>query len=178
MGDEHTPSEMAEHDEAAAERMRNLQEVDANIAHGYDAIATTMTNLGYEEIADNAESSAHKYDHASVAAKYSADAYEGAAKSWHEVEHDLSEQARLTGDMYGAQATAAGAHQAITGAHDITDVQRTELELIAAREDASTHVYQERAAAEGKEAFDDTQHAQALEASARLGDPESGLQNP
>ena len=79
--------------------------------------------------------------------------------------------------MYGSQATAAGAHQALTGAHDLTDDQRTQLELIAAREDASTHVYQERAGAMGKEAFDDTQHAQALEASARLGDPESGLSN-
>jgi hypothetical protein len=30
----------------------------------------------------------------------------------------------------------------------------------------------------GKEAFDDTQHALALETSAHLGDPESGLGNP
>ena len=177
MGDEHTPHEMAEHDEAAAERMRGLQQVDADIAHGFDGIAATMANLGYEEAAENAETSAEKAHHASVAAKYSAEAYEGAAKSWTEVEHDLSTQATLTGEMYGSQATAAGAHQALTGVHDLSDDQRTQLELIAAREDASTHVYQERAAAMGKEAFDDTQHAQALEQSAHLGDPESGLSN-
>jgi hypothetical protein len=177
MGNDLTPHDMAENDEAAAERMRQHQEVDANIAHGYDAIATTMTNLGYDEVAENAEASGDRFRSAEVAAKYSAEAYEGAAKSWTEVEHDLAQQAKLTGEMYAAGATAAGAHKAITSAHDITDEQRTELELIAAKEDAAIPVFQERAAAMGKEAFDDTQHAQALEASARLGDPESGLSN-
>lgn len=175
MGDEHTPHEMAEHDEAAAERMRRMQQADTDIVRGFDGIAATMVNLGFDEAADDALDSAERAERASVAAKYSAEAYEGAAKSWTEVEHDLTQQATLTGEMYGSQATAAGAHQALTSAHDLTDDQRTQLELTAAREDASTHVYQERAAAMGHEAFDDTQHAQALEASARLGDPESGL---
>lgn len=177
MGDENTPHEMAEHDEAAAQRMREVQHADESLAHAFDTTAQTLANLGFGEAAENVQDSADSARHGGVAAKYSAEAYEGAAKSWTEVEHDLTEQAKLTGEMYGAQATAAGAHQAITGVHNLTDDQRTELELIAAREDASTHVYQERAAAMGKEAFDDTQHAQVLEESARLGDPESGLAN-
>ena len=53
--DEHTPHEMAEQDEAAAERMRTMQKVDTDIAHGFDGIAATMANLGYEEAAENAE---------------------------------------------------------------------------------------------------------------------------
>lgn len=175
MGDEHTPHEMAAHDEAAAERMRQIQHVDETLAKSFDTISGTLATLGYGEAAENVEDSADSARHAGVSAKYSAEAYAGAAKSWTEVEHDISEQGKLTGDMYGAQATAARAHQALTGAHNLSNDQRTELELTAAREDASTHVYQERAAEMGKEAFDDTQHAQALEQSARLGDPESGL---
>jgi hypothetical protein len=170
-----TPREKAEQDEAAAERMRQLQHSDESLAHAFDSTALTLATLGYDEAAENVQDAADSARHAGVAAKYSADAYEGAAKSWTELEHDLAEQAKLTGEMYGAQATAAGAHQAITGAHGLTEEQQTQLELVAAREDASTHVYQERAAAMGKEAFDDTQHAQVLEESARLGDPESGM---
>jgi hypothetical protein len=177
MGDENSPHQMAENDEAAGERMRGLEETDANIARGFDSITVAMTNLGFDEAAENAGASAGSWDHASSAAKYSAEAYEGAAKSWTEVEHDLAEKATLTGEAYGAQATATGAHQALTGGHDLTDDQRTELELLAAREDASVPVYQSRATEMGHEAADDAQHAQALEASARLGDPESGLSN-
>lgn len=177
MGDENSPHEMAEHDEAQAERMRQMQEVDQAVAKSFDTMAGTFQTLGYDEAAENLEDSAQHARKLAGQAKYAAETYDHAAQAWTEVEHDLSEQAKLAGEMYGSGSTAALAHQTLTGAHQITDEQRTELELIAAREDASTHVYQERAAAMGKEAFDDAQHAQALEASARLTDPESGLAN-
>ena len=108
MGDEHTPHEMAEQDEAAGQRMREFQHADESLAHGFDATAQTLATLGYDQAAENVQVSADSARHAGVAAKYSAEAYEGAAKSWTEVEHDLSEQARLTGEMYAATATAAG----------------------------------------------------------------------
>ncbi len=173
-----TPHDMAENDEAAAEHMRDVQAVDVAIAKGFDQMADMLDRMGFDEAAENTEDSAELAHKLAGNAKYAAETYDNAAKAWTEVEHDLSEQAKLTGEMYAAGATASGAHQTLTGAHQLTEEQRTELAVLAAKEDAASHVYQDRAAAMGKEAFDDTQHAQALEASARLTDPDSGLSNP
>lgn len=178
MGDDTTgttPHDQAEVDEAAAERMRGLQQVDENIAHGYDALADTMANLGFEQATESAEDGAESARHAGAQAKNSAEAYEGASQAWTHVDHDLSEQAKLTGQGFVASSTASEAHHTLTSAQGMSDEQRTGLELLAAREDASVPVFGERAAAMGAEAVQDMNHAHALEESARLGDPESGL---
>jgi hypothetical protein len=178
MGDDTTgttPHEQAEVDAANAERMRGLEEAHQNVAHGFDVLDQTFANLGWEAASENAEASADAEHSAAVKAKYSAEAYEGASQAWTHVDHDLSEQAKLTGQGFVASSTASEAHHTLTSAQGMSDEQRTGLELLAAREDASVPVFGERAAAMGAEAVQDMNHAHALEESARLGDPESGL---
>jgi hypothetical protein len=171
------PAEMAEHDEAAATRMRKDEEVDRSIQHGFEQLATTMSNLGYEESASNLLDSADTAHEKATAAKYSAAAYDEAAQSWHAAEHDLTEQAKLTGQRYAASATADGARQELAGAHALTDAERTSLQLTAAKEDAVVPVLERRAEDMGAEARQAIEHARVEEQSARLGDPESRLQS-
>ena len=173
-----TPHEKAEQDTTAAERMRELQHADEALAHAFDSTAATLATLGYGDASENLEDSADDARHAAGRAKYGADTYGFAAQTWTDVEHDLGEQAKLTGEKFVADSTAAEAHQTIAGAHGLTDQQRTDLELLEARESASSGVYAKEATAMGAEALQEAHHAQALEESARLVDPESGMAEP
>jgi hypothetical protein len=160
------PAGMAEADMAAAQHELDSGKVHGDISAALAQEATTLRELGWDEASGKvgdaaAHESAVQMQHQAVA-----DAYTDAAHEWREADREYQEAGRLTGEArvgHDRERTAGDKLQ-----HpDLSDEQRTALELEQAREHASEPVLEHRAEEVGAEADHHASKASNIEHFAR-----------
>lgn len=90
------PREMAERDQAAADRYHELAEAETAIRDGFRVVADVLSGQGFDEAAANARGSAGRADIKEDRAETGASAYQRAATAWVRVDTDQTDEERLT----------------------------------------------------------------------------------
>jgi hypothetical protein len=158
-----SPAGMADVDFSEAHLAQRQAEIHANLEQGFKAEADVFAALGANEASGNAVAEMERETtlerHASAA---SAD-YAAAGREWQTVDHDLNEEARLTGEMLVAGTGQKRAENLLSHPEGLTEAQQTAIALEAARDRATMPVYADRAGHFDGEATDHAVKAQDLE---------------
>jgi hypothetical protein len=166
VGDDETPTDMAEGDELMAimeiEESRVLFTEAAALSAGADILET----FGFDDAAKVASAAA-----AATHADATRDLIQGmdlatAAAQWREVADDLKQQAKAQGGSYAADAEADFAEDELKKS-DLSERERTSLEVGAAQNRATQEVLSRRAEELGNSAKTAADTAQDLERAAR-----------
>jgi hypothetical protein len=164
--DESTPTDMAEMDELMASLEIRESKALFTEAAALSAGADILETFGFDDAAKVASTKA-----AETHAEASRDALQGldlalAATQWREVADDLKQQAKAQGGAYAADAEADDAEDELKKA-DLSERERTSLELGAAQNRATQEVLSHRAEELGDSAKAAADMAQDLERAAR-----------
>jgi hypothetical protein len=168
--DESTPTDMAEADELMAMMEIEESKVLFTEAGALSAGADILKTFGFDDAAKVASAAA-----ATTHADATRDLIQGmdlatAAGQWREVADDLKQQAKAQGGAYAADAEADYAEDELKK-DDLSERERTDLEVGAAQNRATQEVLSRRAEELGDSAKTAAESAQDLERVARdLGD--------
>jgi hypothetical protein len=168
--DEITPTDMAEGDELMAIMEIEEAKVGFTEAGALSAGADILETFGFDDAAKLASAAA-----AATHADATRDLIQGmdlatAAAQWREVADDLKQQAKAQGGAYAADAEADFAEDELKKG-DLSEHERTSLEVGAAQNRATQEVLSRRAEELGDSAKTAADSAQDLERAARaLGD--------
>ena len=171
MADEHddttSPAGMAETDFLEARLAQSQAEIHANLEHGFKAEADVFAEMGANEASGNAVAEMHRESTLEAHAAAASADFAAAGRDWQTVDHDLKEEARLTGEMLVAGTGQKRAENLLSHPEGLTEEQQTAIALEAARDRATMPVYAERATHFDDEAADHAVQAQDLEIKAQ-----------
>jgi hypothetical protein len=168
--DESTPTDMAKVDELMATTELEESKALFTEAGALSAGADILERFGFDDAAKVASAAA-----AATQAEATRDLIQGmdlsiAAAQWREVADDLKQQAKAQGGAYAADAEADYAEDELKKG-DVSERERTNLEVGAAQNRATQEVLSRRAEELGDSAKTAADSAQDLERAARdLGD--------
>jgi len=156
-----TPDELAAWDVEQATKMRAREADDRSMAAGLDGISGMLEAAGMSDAATDARGMAERASDRAQDAGEAAYDFDRAARGWKTAEHDIAEQARLSGD-----AVVAGRHAATeartAGAHPEYPFLRDEANQ-ASQDEAALR---QSAGEAGNRATADAQLAESYEAQA------------
>jgi hypothetical protein len=158
-----TPAGMADVDFLEARLSETQAEVHANLEQGFKAEADVFAVMGASEASGNATTEMHRETTLEAHAAAASADYAAAGRDWQTVDHDLKEEARLTGEMLVAGTGQKRAENLLSHPEGLTEEQQTAIAVEAARDRATMPVYAERASHFDDEATDHAVKAQDLE---------------
>ncbi len=167
MGDhEWTPEHQAIHDAAEADREFAEAKLLNAAADGLGVTAAFMDSIGLDEAAKAAQAAADAERVAALIDTQQGIAYGAAATEWLIAGNDLKLQARAQGQAYVAADRAEAAEHRL-GDEDLSEREKTDAQLAAARAHADEGVFERRADELGDSAKTVIELAEGMERMAR-----------
>jgi hypothetical protein len=163
---EWTPGHQAIHDGAEADREYDEAKVLNLVAEGLDSTADLMQSIGLDEAARTAQAAADAERVAAFIDTQQGIAYEAAATEWLIADDELKLQARAQGQAYVAADRAEAAEHQL-GDKDLSEREKTDARLAAARAHADEGVFEQRADELGDSARSVIELAKGMERMAR-----------
>ena len=167
MGDhEWTPEHQAIHDGAEADREYDEAKVLNLVADGLGSTADFMQSIGLDEAAATTQAAANAERIAALIDTQQGIAYEAAMHEWLIAGDDLKLQARAQGQAYVAVDRAEAAEHQL-GDKDLSEREKTDAQLAAARAHTDEAVFERRADELGDSAKSVIELAEGMERMAR-----------